>query len=70
MTRAGTAYALPTWEQRTDGSESSSSQLLGTPTARMWKGSGPVGSKSHDWLLEHGNVEAQVLTLPSTSPDS
>lgn len=39
--------------------------LLGTPTARMWKGSGPVGSASHDWLLEHGNVEAQVLLLPT-----
>lgn len=31
----------------------------------MWKGSGPVGSKSHDWLMEHGNVEAQVLLLPT-----
>lgn len=40
-------------------------ELLGTPTARMWKGSGPVGSASHDWLLEHGNVEAQVMLLPT-----
>jgi len=32
----------------------------------MWKGSGPVGSKSHEWLLDHGNVEAQVLTLLPT----
>lgn len=39
--------------------------LMGTPTARMWKGSGPVGSDSHTWLLEHGNVEAQVLLLPT-----
>jgi DNA (cytosine-5)-methyltransferase 1 len=39
--------------------------LLGTPTARMWKGSGPVGSASHEWLLDHGNVEAQVLLLPT-----
>lgn len=39
--------------------------LFGTPTARMGKGSGPVGSKSHDWLLDHGNVEAQVLMLPT-----
>ena len=31
----------------------------------MWKGSGPVGSKSHTWLLNHGNVEAQVLLLPT-----
>ena len=37
-TRGGTAYALPTWEQRTDGSASSSSlTLLGTPTSRDWK---------------------------------
>jgi hypothetical protein len=41
------------------------SELLGTPTARMWKGSGPLGSKSHTWLLNHGNLEAQVLLLPT-----
>lgn len=39
MTRAGTAYALPTWEQRTDASESSSSRNLPTPTSRDWKDS-------------------------------
>jgi hypothetical protein len=39
MTRGGTAYALPTWEQRTDVSESSSSRNLPTPTARDWKDS-------------------------------
>jgi hypothetical protein len=37
MTRAGLAYALPTWEPRTDGSGSSSSpglpELLPTPNA-------------------------------------
>lgn len=44
-------------------------QLLGTPTARMWKGSGPVGSDSHEWLLDHGNVEAQVLLLPTPVTD-
>ena len=33
MTRAGTAYALPTWEQRTDDSASFSSPLLQTPVA-------------------------------------
>ena len=33
MTRDGTAYALPTWEQRTDDSESSSSPHLPTPRA-------------------------------------
>jgi hypothetical protein len=32
-TRRGTAYALPTWEQRTGGSASSSSPLLQTPVA-------------------------------------
>ena len=39
MTRRGTAYALPTWEQRTAGSESSSSRCLPTPTTRDWKDS-------------------------------
>ena len=39
MTRAGTAYALPTWEQRTDGSGSSSSRCLPTPTTRGHKDS-------------------------------
>jgi hypothetical protein len=40
-TRGGTAYALPTWEQRTAGSASSSSPtLLGTPTSRDWKNVG------------------------------
>jgi DNA (cytosine-5)-methyltransferase 1 len=39
--------------------------MFGTPSARMWKGSGPVGSKSHQWLMDHGNVEAQVLMLPT-----
>ena len=71
MTVNGVAYELPTWEHRTDGSGSSSSPdfapsaYLGTPTARMWKGSGPVGSDSHQWLMDHGNVEAQVLVLPT-----
>ena len=69
MTRNGAAYELPTWEPATPGSASSYSpdsaplEYRGTPTARMWKGSGPVGSGSHTWLLEHGNVEAQVLLL-------
>lgn len=40
--------------------------LLGTPTARDHKGTGPAGSDSHSWLLEHGNVEAQVLSLLPT----
>lgn len=43
-------------------------ELLGTPTARMWKGSGQPGSASHTWLLDHGNVEAQVLSLPEPGP--
>lgn len=65
MTLNGVAYALPTWEPATHDSASLSLELFGTPTARMWKGSGPVGSTSHTWLLEHGNVEAQVLLLPT-----
>ena len=50
MTRAGVAYALPTWEPPTAGSGSSS--LLGTPRASEWKGSGPKGSKSQKHRLE------------------
>jgi len=68
MTVNGVAYELPTWEPATDASGSSSSPdetMFGTPPARMWKGSGPEGSKSHTWLLNHGNVEAQVLMLPT-----
>jgi hypothetical protein len=34
------AYALPTWEQRTDGSGSSSSPSLPTPTSRDYKNVG------------------------------
>ena len=65
MTRGGTAYALPTWAERTDGSESSSSPpLLGTPRASEWKGSGPVGSDSHAHMLARDYLCAQVLTLP------
>jgi hypothetical protein len=33
------AFALPTWAQRTDGSASSSSPLLPTPTTRDYKDS-------------------------------
>ena len=41
MTRAGRAYALPTWERRTDGSASSSSPgTLPTPTSTDHKASG------------------------------
>ena len=40
MTRSGTAYALPTWAHRTDGSECSSSPgLLPTPRASSSGGS-------------------------------
>jgi hypothetical protein len=37
MTRGGTAYRLPEWEQRTDASVSSSSPLLPTPDASYEK---------------------------------
>jgi hypothetical protein len=40
MTRAGTAYAQPTWAQRMDGSASSSSPLLPTATSRDYKNVG------------------------------
>lgn len=45
MTRGGTAYALPTWEQRTAGSVFSSSRLLATPTAAISKGGRPQDSR-------------------------
>lgn len=34
----------------------------GTPTHRIHKGSGPVGSKSHEHLLNRGHLDAQVLS--------
>lgn len=43
MTRRGTAYELPTWEQRTGGSACSSSPGLPTPTAMDSKASGGSG---------------------------
>lgn len=45
MTRGGTAYVLPTWEQRTAGSGSSSSRLIATPTASISKGGRPQDSR-------------------------
>lgn len=39
--------------------------LMGTPRASEWKGSGPVGSKSHDHMLSHEYLCAQVLLLPT-----
>lgn len=40
--------------------------LLGTPRASEWKGSGPVGSKSHRHMLERDYLSAQVLSLLPT----
>jgi DNA (cytosine-5)-methyltransferase 1 len=37
--------------------------LMGTPRASEWKGSGPVGSKSHEHMLSHEYLCAQVLLL-------
>ena len=39
--------------------------LMGTPRASEWKGSGPVGSKSHEHMLSHEYLCAQVLLLPT-----
>lgn len=52
MTLRGRAYALPTWEHRTDGSASSSSPGLPTPRARDWKRGGKDGVEEallRDW---------------------
>lgn len=40
--------------------------LLGTPRASEWKGSGPVGSKSHSHMLEREYLSAQVTSLLPT----
>ena len=37
--------------------------LLGTPRASEWKGTGPVGSKSHTYRLDRDYLDAQALEL-------
>ena len=60
MTRAGTAYELPTWAQRTDGSASSSSPLLPTPAARDFKNVGtPEGFERR--RLEHPQPLTEIV---------
>jgi hypothetical protein len=49
MTWRGDAFELPTWEPRTD--VTGSSPLLGTPTARDWKGEGFEGQLPSDLKL-------------------
>lgn len=39
------------------------SSLLGTPTASLTKGEGPVGSRSHRYRLERGYLDSQVAEL-------
>ena len=60
MTRGGTAYALPTWEQRTDGSASSSSPLLPTPTVQDGSNTGGPSQFDRNSLP----LNTLVLTLP------
>jgi hypothetical protein len=62
------AYALPTWEQRTDGSGSSSSRNLPTPT-RDWKDS-QIRREPHRPDDTDTLSRALADLLPSTSPDS
>lgn len=64
MTRGGTAYELPTWEQRTAGSGSLSSPLLPTPAARDWKDSGDFTPKPEKHKLAH---EIVLLATPVAS---
>ena len=74
MTRGGTAYVLPTWEERTGGSGSSSSPLLQTPVAS--EGSKPSNTMGVARRLETGQVflTNQIVTLcgldPSETQDS
>jgi hypothetical protein len=49
MTWRGDAFELPTWEPRTD--VTGSSPLLGTPTARDWKGPGMAHQLPTDLAL-------------------
>lgn len=66
MTVNGEAYERPTWEPRTPDSGSLSLQddaMLGTPTARMWKGASEPGTKPFEKQLERGKIEAQVKLL-------
>lgn len=77
--RDGVVYQLPEWVPPTGDSEFSYSQhagdLLGTPRASEWKGTGPVGSKSHKHRLDRNYLDAQVeqiranylLPTPTTS---
>lgn len=59
MTCGGTAYALPTWEHRTDASVSSSSQLLPTPTVQDGANTGGPSQFDRNTLP----LNAQVLRL-------
>src|SRR5574337_265729 len=68
MTRAGTAYALPTWEPLTDGSESSYSPLLQTPVAS--EGSKPSNIMGVARRQSTGQVflTNQIVTLCGLDP--
>jgi hypothetical protein len=69
MTRAGTAFALPTWEQRMDGSECSSSPtLLATPVAS--EGTKPSNTMGVARRRATGEVflTNQIVTLCGLDP--
>jgi site-specific DNA-cytosine methylase len=61
-TRAGTAYAQPTWEHLTADSGSSSSPGLPTPTSHDWKGP----NQRDDTSCLHGAISS-LLPTPTAS---
>ena len=59
----GIAYLLPTLARRTDMIESGlseSGKIWPTPRASEWKGTGPLGSKSHKYRLGKKYLDATV----------
>jgi len=62
----GIGRGRPRYDTHADGDGSAPLSLLGTPRASEWKGSGPVGSKSHAHMLDREYLSAQVLSLLPT----
>lgn len=57
MTRNGTVFPRPPLAPLTDATASG---LWPTPRASEWKGVGPIGSRSHEYRLQKGYLDATV----------